>query len=153
MTHYDFSVRSARDEMRRVVGRSAPDVIIGSAKDQNGACKKKNKDHVEFQSEWYEVQMARGRYIVSELTSEANTRMNWIAADLCVFGLTGCDDGGAGFVNVGSRAVTNARQVGMRMQRKCASTHQHVRVDARSTSRETEETGARVHHVAQAKEQ
>ena len=35
MTHCDFSVRSARDEMRHIIGSSEPDVIIGSDKDQN----------------------------------------------------------------------------------------------------------------------
>ena len=48
VTHCDLSMRSARDEMRRVVGSSAPDVIIGSDKDQNRRCRKKDKDHVEL---------------------------------------------------------------------------------------------------------
>ena len=42
--------------MRRVVGSSAPDVIVGSDKDRNGGCKKKNQDHVEFQCELCEAQ-------------------------------------------------------------------------------------------------
>ena len=35
MTHCDFSVRSARDEMRHTIGSSEPNVIIGCDKDQN----------------------------------------------------------------------------------------------------------------------
>ena len=48
VTHCASSMRSARDEMRRVVGSSSPDVIIGSDKDQNRRCRKKDKDHVEL---------------------------------------------------------------------------------------------------------
>ena len=50
MTHCDFSVRSAREDMRLITGSSEPDVIIGSDKDQNRGCKKKDKDFMEFQS-------------------------------------------------------------------------------------------------------
>ena len=46
MTHCDFSAKSARDEMRHIIGSSEPDVIIGSDRDQNrvqkegqGSCK------------------------------------------------------------------------------------------------------------------
>ena len=67
MTHCDFSVTSARYEMRHIIGSSEPDVIIGSDKDQNRGCKKKDKDHMEFLCEMYEAQAARGR---CELTSE-----------------------------------------------------------------------------------
>ena len=35
MTQCNFSVRSARDEMRHIIGSSEPDVIFGSDKDQN----------------------------------------------------------------------------------------------------------------------
>ena len=68
--------------------------------------------------------MAHGRYFAHELASEANTNMmcvmkimatpgaRTIAADLCMFGLAVC-------VIAGVRAVTNARQLGMRMPRKC----------------------------------
>ena len=35
MTHCDFSVRSARDEMRHIIGSSEPRVIFWSDKDQN----------------------------------------------------------------------------------------------------------------------
>ena len=54
MTHCDFSVRSARDEMRHIIGSSEPDVIVGSDNDQNMVCRKKDKDHVEFLCELYE---------------------------------------------------------------------------------------------------
>ena len=30
-------------------------------------------------------------------------------ADLCMFGLAACDEGGPGFVNVSVRTITNAR--------------------------------------------
>ena len=50
MTHCDFSVRSARDEMRHIVGINEPDVIIGFDKDQNRGCKKKDKYLMEFRT-------------------------------------------------------------------------------------------------------
>ena len=105
MTHCDFSVKSARDEMRHITGSSQPDVIIGSDRDQNRRCRKKEKDHVEFLCELYEAQVARCRYFVHELTSEVNSRMRCMAkamampgirtavADLCMFGLAACDEG------------------------------------------------------------
>ena len=43
MTHCDFGVRSARDEMRHVVGMSEPDSIIGSDRDRNRECRKKDR--------------------------------------------------------------------------------------------------------------
>ena len=78
VTHCDFSARSARDEMRRVVGCSAPDVIIGSDTGRIGCCRKKCRDYLEFLCEPYETQVARGRYFVHEVTSEANTRMKCV---------------------------------------------------------------------------
>ena len=99
MIHCDFSVRSARDEMRHVVGISEPDVIIRSDRDQNRRCKKKDKDHKEFLFELYEAQAARGRYFVRELTLEVNSRIKCVTkimampgaratvADLCMCGL------------------------------------------------------------------
>ena len=111
MTHGDFGVRSARDEMRRIIGSSEPDVIIGSNKDQNRECRKKEKDHMECLCELYEAQVARGRYFVYELTSEINSRMQCVAkimampgtrttvTNLCMFGLAACDERGPGFVN------------------------------------------------------
>ena len=61
MTHCDFSARSARDEMRHIIGSSEPDVIIGSDKDQNQV---------------FEAQVARGRYFVHGLTPDVNSRTN-----------------------------------------------------------------------------
>ena len=48
MTHCDISARAARDEMRHIIGSCEPDVIIGSDKDRNRGCRKKDKDHTEF---------------------------------------------------------------------------------------------------------
>ena len=63
MTNCDFSERRARDEMRHIIGSGEPDVIIGSDKDRNRGCKKKEKDHIEFLCELYEAQAAQGRYL------------------------------------------------------------------------------------------
>ena len=73
MTHCDFSWKSVRGEVRHIIGSSEPDVIIGSDRDQNRRCRKKDKDHVAFLCELYEAQVARGRYFVQELTSEVNS--------------------------------------------------------------------------------
>ena len=133
MRHCDFSAKSARDGMRHIIGSSEPDVIIGSDRDQNRRCRKKDKDHKEFLCEPYEAQVARGRYFVHELTSEVNSRKRCVAkvmampgirtavADLCMFGLAACDERGPGFVNVSVRTITNARRVGVRLQSTCAS--------------------------------
>ena len=69
MTHCDFSARAARDKMRHIIGSSEPDVIIGSDKDRNLGCRKKDKDHIVFLCELYEAQVAPGRYFVHELTT------------------------------------------------------------------------------------
>ena len=109
--------------------------------DRNRGCKK-DKDHIEFLCEVYEAQAAQGRYFVDELTSEASSRMKCVVkimampgtraaiADLCMFGLAACGDGGPGFVNASVRTITNARQVGVRLQSKCTGTHRHARVNA-----------------------
>ena len=106
MTHCDFSMRSAREEMRHIIGSSEPDVIIGSDKDLNRGRKKKDKDHMEFLCELYEAQAAHGRYFVHELASEVNSRVKCVAkimampgtrtrvADMCMFGFASCDEGG-----------------------------------------------------------
>ena len=57
MTHCDFSVKSARDEMKHIIGSSELDVIIGSDRDQNRECRKKDKDHMEFLCELNEAQV------------------------------------------------------------------------------------------------
>ena len=120
MTNCDFSERRARDEMRHI--------IVSSEKDRNRRCKKNDKGHIEFLCELCEAQAAKGRCLVHELTSEASSRMKCVVkamprtraaiADLCMFGLAACDDGGPGFVNESVRTITNARQVGVRLQSK-----------------------------------
>ena len=46
MTHCDFSGRSARDEMRHIIGSCEPDVVIGSDNDQHTGSRKKDKGQV-----------------------------------------------------------------------------------------------------------
>ena len=142
MTNCDFRARLARDEVRHIVGSSEPDVIIRSDTDQNRGCKKKDKNHVEFSFELCEAQAPQGRNFLHELTSEASSRMKCVVkimtmpgtraavADLCMFGLAACDNGGPGFVNASVRTITNARQVGVRLRSKCTSTHPHAWVNA-----------------------
>ena len=124
--------------------------------------KKKDKDHMEFLCELYDAQVARGRYFARELTSEVNSRMKCVTkimampgtrttvADLCMFGLAACDEGGPGFVNASVPTATNARQVGMRMRSKCAGTHRHARHDASNAIEKREPTVTWVHQVARA---
>ena len=151
--------------MRHIIRSSEPNVTIGSDKDQNRECRKKDKDHMEFLCELYEAQVARGCYFVHELTSEVDSRMQCVAkilvmpgtktivADLCMFGWAACNEGVSGFVNASVRTVTNANQVGMRMQRKCTGTHRHARVDADNTIEKMKRTGTWVHQVARAMEE
>ena len=61
-------------------------------------------------------------------------------ADLCMFGMAACDDGGPGFVNASVPTITNARQVGVRLQSKSTGTHRHARVDAEDTIGRREQT-------------
>ena len=89
---------------------------------------------MEFLCELCDAQAACGRYFVFELASEVNSKMTFVTkilampgtttavADLCMFGLAACDEGGPGFQNASAWTVTNARQVGMRMQRECTGT-------------------------------
>ena len=165
MTNCDFSERPARDQMRHIVGSSEPDVIIGPDKDRNRGCKKKDKDHLEFLCEVYEAQAAQGRFFVHELTSEASSRMKCMGkimampgtraavADLCMFRLAACDNGGPGFVNASVRTITNMRQVGVRMQSKCVGTHRHARVDTEDTIGRKEQTGTWVRQAARSIEE
>ena len=60
-----------------------------------------------------------------------------------MFRLTACDNGGPGFGNASVRRITNARQVGVRLQSKCTSTYRHARVDAEDTFGRKEQTGAK----------
>ena len=134
MTQGESSARSARDEMRHIVGSSEPDVIIGSDNDQNRGARRKTK------TIWSSC--------ASCTTSEVNSRMRCVAkimamlgtrttvADWCMFGLAACDEGGPGFVNAGIRTITNTRQVGMRLRSKYTGTHRHARVNANNTIEE-----------------
>ena len=79
--------------------------------------------------------------------------MRTTVADLRMFGLAACDEGGQGFVNASVRTVTNAKQVGMRMRSKCTDTHRHARVNTDNTIEKMEQTGTWVHQVARAKEE
>ena len=164
MTNCDFSERRARDEMTHIIGSSEPDVIIGSDKDRNRGCKKKDKDYIEFLCELYEAQAAQGRYFMHELTSEASSIMKFmgrimampatraVVADLCMFGLAACDNGGPGFVNASVR-TTNFRQVGVQLQSRCIGTHRHARVDTEDTIGRKEQTGTWVRQAARAIEE
>ena len=103
---------------------------------------------------------AQGLYFVHELTSEVSSRMNCIVkimampgtraavADLCMFGLAACDDGGPGFFNASVRTITNAQQVWVRLQSKCNGTHRHARVDAEDAIERMEQTGTWVRQAA-----
>ena len=73
--------------------------------------------------------------------------------DLCMFGLAACDDGGPGFVNARVRTISNARQVGVRLQSKCNGTHRHARVDAEDTIGRRVQTGTWVREAARAVEE
>ena len=73
-----------------------------------------------------------------------------VVADLCMFGLAACDTGGPGFVNASVRTIANARQVGVRLQSKCTSTHRHAPVHAEDTIGRREQTGTWVREAARA---
>ena len=148
--------------MRHIIGSSEPDGIIGSDK---RSAQVMQEDHMEFPCELYEAQTACGRYIVQKLTSEVNSRMVCVTkimamrgtrtpvADLCMFGLAACDEGGPGFVNASVRTITTARRVGLRIQGKCTGTHRHARVGAHNTSVQMEHIGTWVPQVARAMEE
>ena len=74
-------------------------------------------------------------------------------ADLCMFGLVACDDGGPGFVNASVRTIANARQVGVRLRSKCAGTHRHAQVNTNNSIEKEERSGTWVRQVAQAMEE
>ena len=152
MTICDLSVRTARNEVKHISGSSKPSVIIGSDKDRNKGCRREAKDHMEFLCELDEAQAKCGRYSVHEQPSEVNSRMRTLVADLCMFGLVACDEGGPGFVNTSVRTVNNARNVGMRMQRTCTGMHLHVGVGV-SASEKREQSGAWVREVARPMEE
>ena len=74
-------------------------------------------------------------------------------AGLCMFGLAACGGGGPGFVNASVRTITNARQVGVRLQSKCNDTHRHARVYAKDAIGRMEQTGTWVRQAARATEE
>ena len=106
MTNCDFIARSARDEIRQILGSCDPGPIIGS--DQSRRCSRKDEDLMEFLCELYGAQVACSRYLVHEQTSVENSRMTCVTlsfatpgrrtlvADLCMFGFAACDEGGPG---------------------------------------------------------
>ena len=108
MTNCDFIVRSARDEIKQILGSCEPDVIIGSDKDQSRGCRRKHEDHVEFLCELHGAQVACGRYLVHEQTVQrkfeidlrdavmATPGTRTLVADLCMLGFAACDVGGPG---------------------------------------------------------
>ena len=120
---------------------------------------------MELLCELYEAQTACGRYVVHELTSEVNSRMKCVTkimampgtrtilADLCNIGLVSRDEGGPEFVNASVRTITNARQVGVRMQSKCIGTHRHVCAGTNDMSEKVGQTGTWTHQIAWATEE
>ena len=58
-----------------------------------------------------------------------------------MLGLAAIDKGGSGFVNASVRAVTNARQFGMRMPANSTGTHRHTRVGSNNASEKMEHSG------------
>ena len=76
VTNCDFIVRSARDEMRQILGSCEPDAIIGS--DQSRGRRRKDEVLMEFLCELYGAQVACGRYFVHEQTSEENSRLTCV---------------------------------------------------------------------------
>ena len=74
-------------------------------------------------------------------------------ADLCMFGFAACDGGGPRFINASVRTVTNARQVGMRMQRKYTGKHRHARVGAINASEKVEQPGTWAREVPRTMEE
>ena len=59
---------------------------LGMTQIRTGGCRKKDDDHLEFLCELCEVQVARCRYFVHELTSEVNSRMEWVAKIIAMLG-------------------------------------------------------------------
>ena len=147
--------------MRHIVGINEPDVIIGvRQRSEQGMQEEGQVPH--GIPKLYEAQAARGRYFVHELTSEVNSRMRSVAkmmampgtrtavADLCMFGLAGCDEGGPGFVNARERTITNAREVVVRLRSKCTVAHRHAGTNANNTIEKGEQTGTWVRQDARA---
>ena len=73
-------------------------------------------------------------------------------ADLCMFGLTACDERRPGIVNVSVRTITNARRAAVRLRSKCTSTHRHAQTNENNAI-EKEQKGTWVRQVAGAMEE
>ena len=79
MTNCDFIMRSARDEMRQILGSCESDAIIGSDQSRGcRGCRRKDEHHMESLCELYGAQVACGRCLVHEQTSEVNLRMTCV---------------------------------------------------------------------------
>ena len=166
ITNCDFSGRRARDEMIHVIGSSEPDVIIGSDKDRNRGCKKKDKDHIEFLCELYEAQACARTVLCarinvrSELENEVRSEDHGHAMD---------ESSCSGLVHVRACCVCRREdqgsstracerkpirdKSGVRLQSKCTGTHRHARVDAEDTIGRKEQTGTWVRQAARAIEE
>ena len=97
--------------------------------------------------------------IVHEFTSEASLRLKCVEkimampgtrADLCMFGLAACDDGGPGFVNASVRMITNARQVGYGC---AANALAHTGMPESTPKKQSEGRSIRKHGCAKSPEQ
>ena len=92
----------ARDENKHIVGSSKPDVIIGSGKDLNRGCRRKDKDHMEFLCEVYAAQSPlRARADIRSKfgkdvsdADQGHARNKNTCGRLVHFWLAACDGGG-----------------------------------------------------------
>ena len=116
MTHCEVSVRSARDEMRHIIGSSKPEMSsLGLTKIRTGDARR-------IRTTWNSCANGakrKQRGGVAKIMAMPGTTT--AVADLCLFLLVACDDGGLGFVNASVRTITSARQVGVRLRSKCTT--------------------------------
>ena len=117
MTHCEFSVRSARDEMRHIIGSSEPEMSsLGLTKIRTGDARRR------IRTTWNSCANGakrKQRGGVAKIMAMPGTTT--AVADLCLFLLVACDDGGPGFVNASVRTITSARQVVVRLRSKCTT--------------------------------
>ena len=73
MISSSFNTKTARDEVRRLIGINEPSVFTGFDKDQNRKCRMKDGDQSGFLLELC-AQMACRRYFVHGHTAEALLR-------------------------------------------------------------------------------
>ena len=74
MISCSFNTKTARDEVRRLIGINEPSVLSGLDKDQNRKCRMKDGDRSGFLRE-LNAQMACRRYFEHGHTAEALLRM------------------------------------------------------------------------------